>query len=208
MTREKLLSLSNNELIDIAQKYAIDVDGINFDRDSLITDLLEEVDLQIDNSTINASVKRYEFDGWECGESMAGNNEKNFRFPEHYNESSLYFLLRDPYWAFAHWELDEKTRLAALRASNFNGFFLRLSCLKHIDGRDIEPEFLDISIDENCSHRFIQLINPQMDHRIAIFADLGGVEAMIMVSQPLKGSHISQAPAHDTFTLELCRLSE
>jgi len=200
--KEKLLSLSTGELIKLAEHHAIAVDD-DTERTALITLLYEELLLELNNKAINAYLKRYLFDNY------TKNDGPVFNFPKQYHEQTLYFLLRDPYWVFVYWEIEEKVRLTSLAANNFRGFFLRLSSLT--EGEDgVNFEHTDVTIDASAvayGQQFIQLASPEKSHSLALFADFDGVEAMIMVSQLIPGINTGMASTNDDTAAQLCGLS-
>jgi hypothetical protein len=135
MRRERLQQLEIDELKKIAEKENLDYSEED-SRDILI-DLIWEAyterqveKRELDNYTVQVEETKYTITQdveLEVSDSTA------YPIPARYNKTRIIFLTRDPYWAFAYWEIDDKTIAAIKSDINFEGLFLRIHDIKLID---------------------------------------------------------------------------
>lgn len=188
MTKEKLLSLSDKDLLDLAYLHGIvldKTDNLGLDlKEELVEDILDDFESFAKNSSLYSSLKRYEFTS--DSRSTDSSNYK-FSFPESYGENALYAVLRDPFWIFVNWEIEVNTYLVASQDKGFSGFFIRVSSF---DKHNKLIETNDLSINGMTGFSFVQLFHPETSHRVALFADINGLEAMIVTSSLIEGASI------------------
>ncbi len=107
MSTEWYLSLSAEELQCLLRK-----EGVRHSEDLTkeeLIELLEEIqedkiaDRQMSNDIMKLKGKKYDI----FREQIAAENEgANFEIPEQYAETQITLLLRDPFWAYAYWDIN------------------------------------------------------------------------------------------------------
>jgi uncharacterized protein len=135
MRRERLCQLEITELKKIAEKENLDYSDDD-SRDILI-DLIWEAyterqveKRELDNYTVQVEETKYTV---TQDEELEVSDSSSYPVPARYNKTRIIFMTRDPYWAFAYWEIDDKI-LAAIKADpEFEGLFLRVHDIKLID---------------------------------------------------------------------------
>lgn len=110
MTRERLESFSLDILYSIAEREGIDFDDTD-DKNSLIDTIIEAIEedrqeREKDNNLI-MRVKEKKFD-LSHDEELIARLEEEYPLPEEYNETNIHLIIRDPYWAFAYWDIRDK----------------------------------------------------------------------------------------------------
>ena len=135
MRRERLQQLEIGELIKIAKKENLDYS----DKDSkdILVDLIweaytekQDAKKELDNYTVQVEETKYTISQDEELDELLN---KEYPIPARYNQTRIIFLPRDPYWAFAYWEIDEETVRKIKSDSKFEGLYLRVHDIKLID---------------------------------------------------------------------------
>lgn len=169
MTRERLDALSFESLRKVARQEGIevpaDVEKI------LLIDLILEVmeDNKEDqearnNNTVRLQQKKYDLSFSEDLEAPPGTDE--YILPDKYNESRIVLMLRDPYWAFAYWDVKGGALRTAKKEYDADTALLRLLRLKNPSspgnrGRQGILASFDIPIGSNDSSWYVNL--PEQD---------------------------------------------
>jgi len=169
MTRERLESLTFESLTKVARLEGIEVPA-DVER-ILLIDLILEVmeDNKEDhearnNNAIRLQQKKYDLSFSEELDSHSDIEE--YVLPDKYNESRIVFMLRDPYWAFAYWDVKGGALRAAKKEYDADTALLRLLRLKNPPapgkggGHGILAAF-DIPIGSNDSSWYVNL--PEQD---------------------------------------------
>jgi hypothetical protein len=120
----RLESLSDGELLELADVYGVDI-PIPYQRVCIIEELLDcarmnsaaEVDVRDGDDAVRDNDTGQE----ECG----ADNETCADLPKHYNISFIEVNIRDPLWIFAFWEIKTYERGLHENAPDFEGYCLR-----------------------------------------------------------------------------------
>ena len=127
MTEERLKKLSLESLRKIASNEGIKhIDEIG--KDGLIEQLLEAMEEDrneresSNNFAIRIEEKKYDI---IQDEELESQEKTEYCVPEKYQETRIILILRDPYWAFAYWNVRD-TDLDELKKNRFRGLFLRV----------------------------------------------------------------------------------
>ena len=120
LTKAYLESLANADIFKLADNYGIDVSQ-NPDRVSLIEELLEVSSLDGDEST---GTPEEEMTDLVFVESAP--------LPRYYNVTFIEIMIRDPFWAFAFWEIKASEKEQLEKAQDFNGYYLRVNLLNGV----------------------------------------------------------------------------
>ena len=138
ITRTWLESLSNDELIKLADNYGIDI-PYGLERIFIIEELLEC--------------------SYTSGENKSDDLNIDHSFPEtaalpkQYNISYIEIIIRDPLWVFAFWEVKSHDRELHENAGDFKGYCLRVIPLGEGETESAENSFT-IPIEINDSERY------------------------------------------------------
>ena len=148
MTKERLAGLSLESLNQLAQRRGIRLPE-DADRSTLIEQILEveeeeRIDrLSEDNMAMKVEEKKFDTNPEE---DITPEEGDEYSLPESYNETRLVLLLRDPYWAFAYWDI-EQAELEKLRTESGGELFLRVFETSGSDtAAQFRGEFFDIPV--------------------------------------------------------------
>jgi len=189
MTRERLESLSIEELKRLAhQEQIVFPDKIAREKlIDLIQELLDEI-MEERNELNNASIKveelKYhisqdeEIEIWDKG---------TINIPKLYNKTRLVAMTRDPYWAFAYWEIEVKKLEKILTDQDFGGLFIRVHDVKYIDfdGKNSNYYF-DIPIQESDNNWYINVPHPDSNYLLELFYIQKGETHILAHSNTIK----------------------
>ncbi|MBL7006377.1 MAG: DUF4912 domain-containing protein [Spirochaetia bacterium] len=127
MTVDMYKSLSIEELQQLTTREGVKaVDRYN--REELI-EILEEIweekiaDRKLNNDIMRLKGKKYDIYREDLNENYK-NNE--YVIPEHYPKTYIQLLLRDPYWAYAYWDINQFDLKTLLTKTPEPEFFLRV----------------------------------------------------------------------------------
>jgi len=159
MTAERLQQCTMKSLREIAEKEGIVLAG-KINKDILIDLILEalEEDREERDRTNNPAMrireKKYEI---VMDEDIDTPETHRFPLPEHYNETKIVLLLRDPYWAFAYWEI-KTTDMDDLKSLYRNpSLYLRVRRPSNGTSGSQEEDFFDIPVGINDRSWYINL---------------------------------------------------
>ena len=145
MDRETLKNLSVEELFQIGKESGLDVYSL-VDREELIDFLVEQMDLD-DQGEPRKNKKRKEKYFSIESVSKGMKIREDFPLPEHYSDTRIVLLIRDPDWAFAYWDIDPKEVRAITDKVDSPQFLLRVYEIEESMGNSGEREFyFDIPI--------------------------------------------------------------
>jgi hypothetical protein len=161
MTRERLQLLSMEELLALARNEGYELSE-PADRSTLIETILETLEEQRrerqEENNPNVRVEETKFEVSSDDElALAGADE--FPIPKRYNQTRITFLVRDPHWAFAFWEIDDHDA-ARLKKSSPDQVMLRVHDVELLqyDGSSSNFSF-DIPVRPTDSSWYIYLPN-------------------------------------------------
>ena len=172
MIEERLKKLSLESLRKIASNEGIKhIDEIG--KDGLIEQLLEAMEEDrneresSNNFAIRIEEKKYDI---IQDEELESQEKTEYCVPEKYQETRIILILRDPYWAFAYWNVRD-TDLDELKKNRFRGLFLRViqepreakeGKRKSLDSFDIPVKITDdkwyINLPECGKRYYLELI--------------------------------------------------
>jgi len=199
MTKDRLRSLSYNELSQIADDGNINVLQ-DMDKEalvSLIFDALEEERLDREgnhNLTIQIEAKKYTV---SQDQELFVDFGVDVELPERYEETRLVLMLRDPSWVYCYWDIENRI-LAELREnSDFSGLSLRVTELAAPDwGKDSYVDWFDIPIQFIDLRRYINLPSEDAFYGAEIYAQLGEKESLLARSNIVESSRDYIAPTY------------
>ncbi|MDZ7795090.1 MAG: DUF4912 domain-containing protein [Spirochaetia bacterium] len=155
MTREKLQSLSEEQLQCIAKREGIFKHN-DAHREKLVDLILEALEEDRDEREFsNNSAMRLEHKKYDIlrDEEIDVLTQDEFPLPSSYSDTRIVLLLRDPLWVYVYWDIN-KAQLDALKEEPFfEGLFLRVYEFNgDIPEKSNIINFFDIPIEEtDCS---------------------------------------------------------
>ena len=118
VNRTYLESLTTDELMQIADKWGVDIPH-GLDRIFIIEELLDNVS-DDDEVSLNTPEKDMEDSG--IIESVP--------LPKQYNISFIEVIVRDPLWVFVFWEIKTQDKEQFEKSQDFSGYYLKVSPLE------------------------------------------------------------------------------
>jgi len=191
MTKDRLRSLSYNELSHIADKGNINVLQ-DMDKESLISvifEALEEERLDREgnnNLTIQIEAKKYSV---SQDQELFVDFGEDVELPERYMETRLVLMLRDPSWVYCYWDLEERILEELRENRDYSGLVLRVTELAAPDwGKDSYVDWFDIPIQFGDLRRYINLPSEDAFYGAEIYAQLGEKESLLVRSNIIESS--------------------
>jgi hypothetical protein len=191
MTKDRLRSLSYNELSHIADKGNINVLQ-DMDKESLISvifEALEEERLDREgnnNLTIQIEAKKYSV---SQDQELFVDFGEDVELPERYMETRLMLMLRDPSWVYCYWDLEERILEELRENRDYSGLVLRVTELAAPDwGKDSYVDWFDIPIQFGDLRRYINLPSEDAFYGAEIYAQLGEKESLLVRSNIIESS--------------------
>lgn len=155
MTKERLLELSDDIIFEIARKEGIY--GVeDMEKEELVEQILEALDEdRLEREVVNNLAMRIKEKKYEVvqEDELLSRTEEEFPIPERYNETKLFLMLRDPYWAFCYWEIFPAEAAEIKRSEGLTELFLRVYTLA--DGELTASSFgnyfdIPVALDDDC----------------------------------------------------------
>lgn len=134
MTIKKLMGLSREELLQMAKKQGLRISP-EFSREVILKFLIDALneDIQERDYSNSPDVKIEELkyhlsqNNISLDSIFENFQDEEIEIPQFYNENRIYFILRDPYWAFAFWNLKSDEIREYRKMSNYKGLILRVN---------------------------------------------------------------------------------
>jgi len=164
MTKERLQSISLEELEDLARKQGYDFTGAtDRDRAALTEFVLENFkELEREREEENNLSIRVEQSKYQVTERETADGAGADAFPieKRYNQTRVVFMVRDPNWAYAYWDLDNNLMEKLKKNTDEDQLVLRVHDVELIDftGSNANSLF-DIPIQIDDTSWYIYLPN-------------------------------------------------
>ncbi len=155
VTRSYLETLSSSELFALADEYGIDIPD-NLNRRFIIGELLEAAEDMADS----------EKDTIQIAESMP----ETIDLPDHYNETMICAIMRNPVWCYVYWEISEAERSEIRHSPAFESVVLRVSFLETA-ASEKPAESFDISVALSDREQYVLLPSSESFCRIDLCAE-------------------------------------
>ncbi len=211
MTKDRLRSLSYNELSHIADKGNITVQQ-DMDKESLVSvifEALEEERLDREgnnNLTIQVEAKKYAV---SQDQELFVDFGEDVELPERYHETRLVLMLRDPSWVYCYWDIEDRILDELSENSEYSGLVLRVTELAAADwGTDSYVDWFDIPIQFDDLRRYINLPSEDAFYGAEIYAQLGEKESIIIRSNIVESSRDYIAPVPEKENTQRDKLIE
>ena len=150
MTEERLQKLSHESLKKIAVN-----EGIKYVEETSRKDLIEQIleameEERLERERSNNYAIRIEEKKYNIiqDEELEAQEEAEYCIPEKYQETRICLLIRDPYWAYALWDVRDSD-LLELKKKRFQGLLLRVNQLSRnvSDGKRKLIDSFEIPVD-------------------------------------------------------------
>ena len=167
MTKERLNGLNISQLQDFAGKNKIRIPD-DLSKSEIIDRIQEELDeMRLERESENNPSMKIEELKYHIAldEEIEAQDKENYPIPESYQGTELTFITRDPYWAFAYWNIDQEEITALKELPDFEAFILRVHDVKWIDfdGKNSNFSF-DIPIQFSDCNWYINLPHPDSNY--------------------------------------------
>lgn len=209
MTKDRLRSLSYDELSQIAEQSGISVQE-DMEKESLISvihEAFEEERLDRENNnneTIQVESKKYSV---SQDEELFVDFGDHGDVPDRYQDTRIVLMLRDPSWVYCYWDIEDRILDELAGNDDFGGLVLRVTELATPEwGRDSSVDWFDIPIQFEDLRRYINLPTEDTFYGVEIYALMGEREVMISRSNIIQSSRDYLAPARGDENINRDRL--
>lgn len=183
-TRSFLETLSTDDLSRKAESLGIDLPP-DLNRVFVIEEILDA--LQEDEDPEEQELEESETDEAQAPEEKP--------LPDYYNATFLEVLIRDPLWAFVFWEVRQIDKDQFEKASQFEGYFLRVSSVPY-QAKKTDESFV-ISVDPLDTAWYVCFPSQKGWFKVELCVQTGNSEQVLAASQPIK---IPSCPGPDLYS--------
>ena len=198
ITRDYLNSLSNAELLELAESHGIDTSheaeawqagghpSSGFDRFFLIDEMLETVSPEMEEPVVEDLV---------FAESVP--------LPKQYNITFIEVMIRDPFWAFVFWEIKSSDKEQFEGSNDFDGYYLKVSPMNKQAADSQADGVFTVPVKHNDTARYLGLtpaatgssfLADDRWYKVEFCAGRKGNETVIAVSNPVRLPGLTQFP--------------
>ena len=171
MTKESLQSIPLEELVALARQEGYEEGGVA-DRSTLTEFILENLkdrarEKERENSpSIRVEESKYQITDPEPKEQAGADI---YPIADRYNHTKIVFMVRDPHWAFAYWDIDSKTYEKLPDKEESHQLILRVYETESIRTPSPgKPPFFDIPIQLVDSSWYIYLPNQDCSYSLEL----------------------------------------
>jgi hypothetical protein len=182
MTKESLQSIPLEELAALAREEGYEEGGAD-DRAALTEFILENLkDRAREKEQENSPSIRVEESKYQITDPQTQERTGSDIYPiaDRYNQTKIVFMVRDPHWAFAYWELDNKT-LERLPNKEENRYLI----LRVRETESVQPSSFDIPIQFSDSSWYIYLPNQDCSYILELGIVSKGRYSCLASSNPI-----------------------
>ena len=197
MTRERLEALSYAALIRIAEQEGLEVPP-DVDRILLVDLILEmEEEERLDHELANNGLIRVEQKKYDLTPSAAMEGEKiDIVLPESYPQTRISLMIRDPFWAFAYWDLKQTAGKSSKKDGNGDNLFLRVQRLGNQPQHSaVVVEYFDIQVKMTDRSWYINIPHQDSRYRVELILHSRTGDNRLGVSNTVKIPHAAAAEA-------------
>ncbi len=189
MTKERLLRVSDEKLLVIAEKEGIYPEE-NYDKSVLINRILEVMEEERQERDISNNpamkIKEKKYDILK-NEELETQIKTEYPLPCRYNETRVVMILRDPLWAYTYWDLNSGDLLKIEQSIQTGSFFLRVYELSGFSFSESNIiDFFNIELQLTDTSRYINLPIPGRNYCLELGYNLGGKEQFLCRSNIIK----------------------
>jgi len=166
VTRAYLETLSTADLLALADEYGIDIPE-ELNRQLIIGELLEAA----------AEENEYEEEPVNEGENP-GLPEEN-ALPDHYNETAITAIMRNPVWCYVYWDISDADRNGVLASDDFDSLVLRVSFFENRASAKARESY-DIPVTDENREQFVLVPANELYVRIDLVALIEEQSAQVL----------------------------
>lgn len=166
VTRSYLETLSTDGLLGLADEYGIDIPE-ELNRQLIIGELLEAA----------AEENEYEEEPVNEGENP-GLPEEN-ALPDHYNETAITAIMRNPVWCYVYWDISDADRNGVLASDDFDSLVLRVSFFENRASAKARESY-DIPVTDENQEQFVLVPANELYVRIDLVALIEEQSAQVL----------------------------
>lgn len=168
VSRQQLEAMTTAELIDLADKYGIEIpDDLN--RTFIVGEILEASE-EFSSPAKSNSV-----------EIMEGDVQVPDQLPESYNNTCIDVIIRNPAWLFAFWDIKESDLSSLKTKPDFDSIFLHISFFSSADSEDPDDS-IDIKTDLETREQYVLLPSGKRFIKIDLAASITGKQPEVLCS--------------------------
>lgn len=154
LSRKKLESLTNDELMKLADEYMLDIPS-SLNRNFIIGELLDYAEELEASAQADLDLSYVEYED-EDGED----DDKDIQLPKSYNETKISAILRDPAWVYAFWDISEADLQSFYDSESFSNLNLHVSFFDSEDS-DVQTDTIDLMVSMEDRNQYILLSSPK-----------------------------------------------
>ena len=165
MSRESLQSIPLEELVALAREEGYE-EGEAADRSTLTEFILENIkDRAKEKERENSPSIRVEESKYQIIDSESKESEGPDSYPiqDRYNRTKIVFMVRDPHWAFAYWEITNKSLDKLPDKLDNSSLILRVQ-----ETESVQQSSFDIPIQLSDSSWYIYLPNQNCSYLLEL----------------------------------------
>ena len=189
MTKERLQSISLEELEDLARQQGYEFTGAT-DRAALTEFILEnfrELEREREdenNLSIRVEERKYQVTERKTADCI---DVDTYPIEKRYNQTKVVFMVRDPNWAYAYWDLDNNLLEKLKKSADGDQLVLRVHDVELIDftGSNAKSSF-DIPIQIDDTSWYIYLPNQNCSYILELGSISEGKYRCLARSNPIK----------------------
>ncbi|MCQ2982159.1 MAG: DUF4912 domain-containing protein [Treponemataceae bacterium] len=166
VTRAHLETLSTADLLALADDYGIDIPE-ELNRQLIIGELLE------------AAAEENEYEEEPVQEGINPGLPEENALPDHYNETSITAIMRNPVWCYVYWDISDADRANILAAENFDSLVLRVSFFENRASAKARESY-DIPVTDENREQFILVPANELYVRIDLVALVEELPAQVL----------------------------
>ncbi|MBN1685799.1 MAG: DUF4912 domain-containing protein [Spirochaetales bacterium] len=197
MTKEKLQELTLEALQELANREDVSFTP-EITREALIELILEEEeDDKSESEKANSEAMRVKERKFENVKGEAVSRLTEYELPDSYNETKITFLLRDPLWAFAYWDIKE-SHIEKIESLGEASLILRVYQVDE-EGKGTRAEAQPFEIPVKLTDRkwYINLPKTGLKYRLKLILRSGTHKEVLCESNTVESPAISLNPAAD-----------
>jgi hypothetical protein len=174
LSRKKLESLTNKELMELADGFGMDIPA-SLNRNFIIGELLEYSEERERETQADSEISYIDSDDSDGDEDGDG----GIHLPRSYNETKINAILRDPAWVYTFWDLSEADLQSFEESEDFSSLCLHVSFYDSEDS-EVQTDSIDLMVSLEDRNQYILLSSTKKHFSLCLEACYTGKESMIL----------------------------
>jgi hypothetical protein len=176
---ERLTGLSIEALYTLAEKMGLDLPP-GLEKIFVVEAILEAFEEDSQDRKSSGETATHIEEKKYCGSELDGIDASIDAAPcisNHYNETAIHMIPRDPEWAFVFWDIRDHDLDGICGVSEHAGLFLKVNLNPDVDGQ-VQDSF-DVPVGNDDDHWYLQLPEPDMAYRVDLYARCGSKHVLL-----------------------------